>query len=81
MFFVSRYTELEFPCFFELFVIVLILRVVRTFLPIVWWPGLVVAAPVPFADDPGQDVHFIVQVRRELCANQVGRSGPFAASY
>jgi len=71
---------LEFSCLFKLFVVVLILRIVWTLLPIVWRPGLVVAAPVSFADDPGQDVHLIVQVSGELCADEVGRAGTFAAS-
>lgn len=76
----SFYSGLEFPRFFKLFVVVLVLRVVGTLLPVVWRPGLVVAAPVSFADDPGQDVHLIVQVGGELCADEVGRASPFAAS-
>lgn len=60
--------------------VVLVLRVVGTFQPVVWRPGLVVAAPVSFADDPGQDVHLVVQVGGELRADEVGRAGPFAAS-
>lgn len=32
------------------------------------------AAPVSFTQDPGQHVHFEVQLRRELCADQVGRA-------
>lgn len=82
MFFVffSLCPKLEFPCFLKLFVVVLVLRVVRTFLPVVWRPGLVVAAPVSFADDPRQDVHFIVQVCRKLGADEVGCAGPFASS-
>lgn len=36
------------------------------------------AAPVPLAQNPGQNVHFIMQLWREFCADEVGRSGPFA---
>lgn len=75
----STDSGLEFPSFFKLFVVVLVLRVVGTLLPVVRRPGLVVAAPVSFADDPGQDVHLVVQVGRELRADEVGRAGPFAA--
>lgn len=70
---------LEFPRLFELLVVVLVLGVVWALLPVVGRPGLVVPAPVALADDPGQDVHLVVQVGRELGADEVGRAGPLAA--
>lgn len=37
-----------------------------------------VSAPVPFAEDPGQLVHLVVQLRGELGADEVGGPGPLA---
>ena len=45
---------------------------------VVGGPGLVIPATVALADDPGQDVHFVVELRRELRADEVGRARPFA---
>lgn len=70
---------LELPRLFELLVVVLVLGVFRALLPVVGRPGLVVSAPVALADDPGQDVHLVMQVGRELRADEVGRARPFAA--
>lgn len=37
-----------------------------------------VAAPVTLAEDPGQHVHLVVQLRGELSANEVGDASPLA---
>lgn len=75
------FRSLELPGLFELFVVVLVLGVLSALLAVVGWPGVVVAAPVTFADDPRQDVHFVVQVCGELDADEVGRAGALAAGY
>lgn len=67
-----------FPCFLKLLVVVFIWWVFCALLPIVGRPGLIVAAPVTFAYDPGQDVHFVVELCWEFYADQVGCPGPFA---
>lgn len=36
------------------------------------------AAPVSFAQDPWKYVHLVMELRRELRADEVGRSGTFA---
>lgn len=38
------------------------------------------AAPVSFTQDPREHVHFVMKFRGELCADEVGCSGPFASS-
>lgn len=53
--------------------------VVSTALAIVGGPDGVIAAPVPLAEDPGQHVHLVVQLRRELGADEVGDAGALAA--
>lgn len=35
-----------------------------------------ISAPVPLAEDPGQHVHFVVQLRGELGADEVRCPGP-----
>lgn len=52
--------------------------VVSTLLPVVGGPDGVIPAPVTLAKDPGQHVHFVVQLRRELGADEVGDAGPLA---
>lgn len=39
-----------------------------------------VAAPVPFTDDPRQNVDLVMEVGGELGADEVGRPGPFPAA-
>lgn len=39
-----------------------------------------VAAPVPFTDDPRQDVDLVMEVGGELGADEVGRPGAFSAA-
>lgn len=53
--------------------------VVSTPLPVVGGPDGVVAAPVTLAEDPGQHVHLVVQLRGELGADEVRDAGPLAA--
>lgn len=53
--------------------------VVSTPSPVVGGPDGVVAAPVALAEDPGQHVHLVVQLRGELGADEVGDAGPLAA--
>ena len=50
----------------------------RALLSVVGRPSLVIPAPVALADDPGQDVHFVVELGGELSADEVGRPRPFA---
>lgn len=38
-----------------------------------------IPAPVTLAEDPGQHVHLVVQLRGELGADEVGHTGPLAA--
>lgn len=66
------------PGLLELFDVVLVRGALCALLPVVGRPRLVVPAPVALADDPGQDVHFVVEFSGELCAYEVGRAGPFA---
>lgn len=58
--------------------ILLLGRVVGTPLPIVGRPHGVVPAPVALAEDPGQHVHLVVQLRGELGADEVGDAGTLA---
>ena len=37
------------------------------------------ATPVPLAQDPGEHVHLVMQLGRELGADQIRRPGPFAS--
>lgn len=49
-------------------------------LSVVGRPHRMEATPVPFAQDPGQHVHFEVELRGELGADQVRRARAFASS-
>lgn len=70
-----------FTCFLKLFVIVLLWRVLCTFLPVVRWSGFIISTPVPFANDPRQNVHFVMKLCWELYADQVGSPCSFAPCY
>lgn len=48
-------------------------------LSVVGRPNFVEAAPVSFAQDPRQDVHFEVELRGELSADQVRHARTFAS--
>lgn len=50
------------PGLLELLDVIFIRGALRALLSIVGRPGLVVSAPVTLADDPGQDVHLIVEL-------------------
>lgn len=52
-------------------------RVLGALQPVVGGSDRVEPAPVPLAQDPGQDVHLVVQLGGELGADQVRRSRPF----
>lgn len=65
-----------FPCFLKLLVIVFVWRVFCTLLPIVWRPCFIVSAPVPFAYNPGQNVHFVMEFCWEFDADQVWCTRP-----
>lgn len=67
-----------FPCFLKLLVVVFVWWVFCALLPIIGRPGFIVAAPVTFAYDPRQNVHFVVEFCWEFDADQVGCSCPFA---
>lgn len=59
--------------------VLLVGGVVSTPLPVVGGPDSVIPAPVPLAQDPGQHVHLVVQLRGELGADEVGDTGALAA--
>lgn len=46
---------------------------------VVGWPHRMEATPVPFAQDPGQHVHFEVELGRKLGADQVRRARAFTS--
>lgn len=60
-----------FPCFLKLLVVVFVWRVFCTLLPIVWRPCFIVSAPVTFAYNPRQNVHFVMEFCWEFDADQV----------
>lgn len=66
------------PGLLELLDVIFIRGALRAFLSVVGRPGLVIPAPVALADNPGQDVHFVVELRGELSADEVRRPCPFA---
>lgn len=66
-----------FPCFLELLVVVFIGRVFCTLLPIVWGPCFIVPAPVAFAYNPRQNVHFVMELCWEFNADKVWCTCPF----
>lgn len=68
---------LIFPRLLQLVYIDVLQRVLRALQPVIGRPDGMEAAPVPFTQDPGQHVHFVVQLGRELGADEVGRSGSF----
>ena len=70
--------SLIFPGLLKLLDVVLVGGALGAPVSVVGGPGLVIPAPVALADDPGQDVHFVVELRRELRADEVGRARPFA---
>lgn len=51
------------PGLLELLNVVFIRGALRALLSIVGRPGLVIPAPVSFADNPGQDIHLVVELR------------------
>lgn len=71
-------SALVFPGLLELLNVVLIRRALCALLSIIGRPGLIIPAPVALADDPGQNVHFVVELSRELGADEIGRACPFA---
>lgn len=66
------------PGFLELFNVILIRRAFCALLSVIGRPGLIIPAPVTLADDPGQNVHFVVELSRELGADEIGCACPFA---
>lgn len=54
-----------------------LLRVLRAPQSVVGWTYGVEAAPVSFAQDPWKHVHLVMELRRELGADKVGRTGTF----
>ena len=66
-----------FPCFLKLLVVVFVWRVFCTLLPIVWRPCFIVSAPVTFAYNPRQNVHFVMEFCWEFNADQVWCTCPF----
>lgn len=66
------------PGFLELFNVVLMRRALCALLSVIGRPGLIIPAPVTLADNPGQNVHFVVELSRELRADEIGCACPFA---
>lgn len=66
------------PGLLELLHVVLIRGALCALLSVVGRPSLVIPAPVTLADNPGQDVHLVVELRGELGADEVGRARPLA---
>lgn len=65
------------PGLLQLSLMHLLVWVVGTKQPVVGWPHRVEAAPVPLTQDPGQHVHFVMQLRRELRTDEVRSARPF----
>ena len=61
----------------ELFDVVLIRRALCALLSVIGRPGLIISAPVTLADNPGQNIHFVVEFSRELGADEIGSACPF----
>lgn len=70
--------SLVLPGLLELLDVVFVRGALRALLSVVGRPRLVVSAPVALADNPGQDVHLVVELGRELGADEVGRPRAFA---
>lgn len=56
----------------------ILLRVLHALQSVVGRTYRVEAAPVSFAQDPWKYIHLVMELRRELGADKVGRSGTFA---
>lgn len=70
---------LVFPGLLELFNVVLIRGAFCALLPVIGRPGLVIPTPVTLADDPRQNIHFVVELSGELGADEIGCACPFAS--